>query len=261
MVWSMGFQHVKAEILPRAWEESILSLAKNGRVVMTEYREKSLDISVAIEVLKPLEEPRIHLKGVVVGKLSQLFDYVDEVLEGTADWRVGKDWHYTYHERLFRYGIPSAFYTRTGEEIESGYVNQIEYMVYKLAEAPYSRRAIAVTWQAWKDTKTDSPPCTIYLFARVVDGRLCMHTHMRSNDSLKCAFMNMYAFTELQRRIAERLNVEVGYYLHIADSYHVYERDWKWFRKFVEQIESGKSERYWLTTEEYRKIAERKVGK
>jgi len=31
----------------------------------------------------------------------------------------------------------------------------------------------------------------------------------------------------------------------------VYERDWKWFYKFIEQIKSGESRKKWITTSDY----------
>lgn len=75
-----------------------------------------------------------------------------------------------------------------------------------------------------------------------------------SNDALKAAYMNMYAFTELQKLIAQRIGVNVGYYMHIADSYHVYERDFKWFNAFIQQIKSGESKKRWRTTQQYLEI-------
>ncbi|MEM2854925.1 MAG: thymidylate synthase [Desulfurococcaceae archaeon] len=72
-----------------------------------------------------------------------------------------------------------------------------------------------------------------------------------SNDAFKAAYMNMYAFTELQKLIAQKIGVDVGYYMHIADSYHVYERDFKWFNVFVQQIKSGESKKRWRTTQQY----------
>ncbi|MEM1694292.1 MAG: thymidylate synthase, partial [Ignisphaera sp.] len=115
----------------------------------------------------------------------------------------------------------------------------------------YSRRAQAITWQPWKDLETEHPPCLQRMWFRVIDNKLVLHIHMRSNDALKAAYMNMYAFTELQRYVAQQLDVPVGRYIHIADSYHVYERDWKWFNTFVEQIKSGESRKRWRTTQEY----------
>ncbi|RLF19988.1 MAG: thymidylate synthase [Thermoprotei archaeon] len=231
---------VRGRLLPDAWEKSILEVWKKGIVIDTEYGERSKDIAVVIRVERPLEEPRVHLKGIVAGRLSGLFEYVDEVIKGIHDNLI-EVYGYTYHERLFRY------------EGQNGIVDQIEYIIRKLKEAPYSRRAQAITWQPWKDIHSEHPPCLQRIWCRVIDGKLVMHVHMRSNDAMKASFMNMFAFTELQRYIAERLGVEVGYYLHIADSYHIYENDWKWAEKFVEQIKTGRSKKYWWRTEDITK--------
>jgi len=233
----------RGRTLPEAWERSLLALAEEGVKVFTEYGESSLDAPAVIVVEEPLAEPRVHLKGVVAGSLRGLFDYVDEVVDGVRDHLVDKT-EYTYHERLFSYKLPS------GEVID-----QIALSLEKLREAPHTRRAQAVTWQAWRDPHSEHPPCLQRLWFRVVDGKLVMHAHMRSNDALKAAFMNMFAFTELQRRLAEQLGVAAGRYVHFADSYHVYERDWKWFNSFVQQARSGESRRLWKTTEEFAKMA------
>jgi thymidylate synthase len=52
--------------------------------------------------------------------------------------------------------------------------------------------------------------------------KLNMVASMRSNDAYKAAFMNMYAFTELQAYVADRIGVEPGEYCHIVDSFHIY---------------------------------------
>ena len=231
--------HVIAENLPEAWELSLVRLAEVGRVIDTEYGEKSIDAPAVIVVKDPFAEPRVHLRGIVAGSIKGLLEYVDEVVKGIHDHLVEK-FEYTYHERLFSYKLPN-----------NTVINQIEKAIEKLRKAPYSRRAQAITWQPWKDPELDHPPCLQRVWFRVVDGRLVMHVHMRSNDAFKAAYMNMYAFTELQKYVAQQLGVEVGYYMHIADSYHVYERDWKWFYTFVEQIKSGESKKRWKTTQEY----------
>ncbi len=235
----IGVIFIDAESLPEAWEKSLIQLAERGVVIDTEYGERSVDAPAVILVKTPFSEPRVHLKGIVAGSLKGLIDYVDEVVRGVHDHLVEK-LEYTYHERLFSYRLP-------GGEI----VNQITRVIEKLKRAPYTRRAQAITWQPWRDLISDHPPCLQRLWFRVVDGRLVLHAHMRSNDALKAAFMNMYAFTELQKYVAEHVGVEIGYYMHIADSYHVYERDWKWFYKFVEQIKTGESRKKWITTSDY----------
>jgi thymidylate synthase len=233
----------RGRTLPEAWERSLVELARVGERAFTEYGEWSLDAPAVVVVEEPFAEPRVHLKGIVAGSLRGLEEYAREVVEGIRDDRAGA-YGYTYHERLFAYRLPGG-----------GVVDQVAQALAKLAEAPHTRRAQAVTWQPWRDPRSEHPPCLQRLWFRVVGGRLRLHAHMRSNDALKAAFMNMYAFTELQRALAGAVGAEPGPYVHFADSYHVYERDLKWFFKFVEQVERGESRRYWRSTEEYRRVA------
>jgi len=231
--------YVYAKSLPEAWEKSLVELKNLGIVIDTEYGEKSIDAPAAIVVEEPFSEPRVHLRGIVAGSLKGLLEYVDEVVYGVHDHLVEK-FGYTYHERLFSYRLPNGVV-----------VNQVEKIIEKLKKAPYSRRAQAITWQPWRDLETEHPPCLQRMWFRVIDNKLVLHVHMRSNDALKATYMNMYAFTELQKYIANQLGISVGHYIHVADSYHVYERDWKWFNTFVEQIKSGESRKRWRTTQEY----------
>jgi len=236
---------VEADLLPEAWEKSLVQLAEKGSVINTEYGEKSIDASAIIVLRNPFAEPRIHLKGIIAGSLKGLLDYVDEVLKGVHDHLVEK-FGYTYHERLFAYKLPSG-----------AVIDQIKEVIDKLKKTPYTRRAQAITWQPWKDLYSEHPPCLQRMWFRVVNDKLIMHVHMRSNDALKAAFMNIYAFTELQRYVAKQLDVRVGHYIHMVDSYHVYERDWKWFNKFVKQIRSKESRKRWITTQEYLNLISR----
>lgn len=242
---------VKARSLPEAWEQSLVKLKEVGKIIDTEYNEKSLDAPATIIIEEPLSEPRIHLRGIVAGTLKGLLEYVDEVVKGIHDHLVDKV-GYTYHERLFSYKLPNNLV-----------VNQVEKVVEKLKKVPYTRRAQVITWQPWKDLESEHPPCLQRIWFRIVDNKLIMHVHMRSNDALKAAYMNIYAFTELQKYVAQNVGVDVGYYMHVADSYHVYERDWKWYNTFVEQIISGESRKRWKTVQEYadmiKKLEERKM--
>ena len=55
-----------------------------------------------------------------------------------------------------------------------------------------------------------------------------MNTHWRSRDAYRAAFMNLFGITELQKHIAEEISrkigkkVNVGRYVDISDSYHIY---------------------------------------
>ncbi|MCD6422212.1 hypothetical protein J7L13_02610 [bacterium] len=233
--------YVEARTLPEAWERAVLETWEKGVSVKTQYDKPSdppsRDAIAVIVVVDPLAEPRIH--RAMPGGLEDLAIYVEEVVRGVHDYWINPEegkWSYTYHQRLFGYPLPSSHL------LHGSAVDQIELIIEQLAKAPYSRRAQAITWQVWQDPLSPDPPCLQRIWCRVVDGKLCMNIHMRSNDAFKAAFMNMYAFVELQRLIAERLSerlgeeIPVGQYTHIADSFHIYGSYFEEFERFLETL-------------------------
>lgn len=222
--------HVVEEYLPLAWEKAVVACWQTGERFPTEYDKpgdpNSRDVSALIHVTKPFEEPRIH--RAFPGGLDDLEKYRSEVLYGVHDhWidpAAGK-WEYTYHERLRAYRLPS------GEVYD-----QIDGVIKKLKAVPYTRRAQAVTWQVWNDMNIDDPACLQRMWFRISGGKLHMNIHIRSNDAFKAAFMNMYAFTELQREVAAAVGVEPGEYMHIADSFHIYGSYFQEFERFLKTV-------------------------
>jgi len=235
--------HVVEESLPLAWEKAVIACWQQGESFPTEYDrpgdQNSRDVSAMIHVTKAFDEPRIH--RAFPGGLDDLEKYRAEVLYGVHDhWidpSVGK-WEYTYHERLFAYRVPGG-----------GLYDQIAGVVEKLRSVPFTRRAQVVTWQVWNDMNIDDPACLQRMWFRISSGRLHMNVHMRSNDAFKAAFMNMYAFTELQRTVAERVGVEPGQYMHIADSFHIYGSYFEEFEGFLKTIESRSPDQRVYTTD------------
>lgn len=237
---------VRARTLPEAWEKSVVRCWEEGAPIKTEYDKPedppSRDCTMIIEVLSPLEEPRIH--RAFPGGLEELEIYRQEVIYGVHNHWIEPEegkWEYTYHERLFNYEVP-----------QEGGINQIEWVVKKLSQVPYSRRAQAITWKCWQDPEFSDPPCLQRLWFRIIQEKLCLNVHLRSNDAYKAAFMNMFAFVELQKFVAEKISerkkekVEVGKYVHIADSYHIYGSYFKEFKGFLESLKTRSfEERTW----------------
>ncbi len=236
--------------LPLAWEKAVITCWKEGESFPTEYDKPgdplSRDVLAVIHVTSPFTEPRIH-RAIPAG-LADLERYRAEVLYGVHDhWidpAAGK-WEYTYHQRLFAYQVPGA-----------GLFDQIAAAVAKLRSAPHTRRAQAVTWQVWNDMNVADPPCLQRLWFRLAAGstkltasRLDMTCHIRSNDAFKAAFMNMYAFTELQQQAAAALGVEPGQYVHIADSFHIYGSYFADFQGFLQTVAGRSFEQRVYTTQ------------
>ncbi len=220
---------VWGETLPEAWEVAVLATLEFGASIPTEYDQEidpeSKDVSMMLTIARPLEEPRIH-KALPCG-LDDLEIYVQEVVGGVHDsWVKDKGWSYSYHDRLYNWpGI--------GSEFELTQIDQIDALVRKLSATPHSRRAQAITWAPFVDAQHHEPPCLQRIWCRVVKSEkdlylLQMNTHWRSRDAFKAAFMNMYAFIELQKKMAEEISkisgkrVEVGRYVDISDSFHIY---------------------------------------
>jgi len=135
-------------------------------------------------------------------------------------------------------------------------VNQLQYVVDTLAAAPHSRRAQAVVWKCWEDAGIHDPACLQRMWFRIYDDALVLACHMRSNDAFKAAFMNMYAFTDLQREIAAQLSerlgrtIRVGQYNHIVDSFHIYGSYFSEFEGFLKTLQTRSWEERTYRTED-----------
>ncbi len=222
---------IRARTIAEAWEKAVLTCWRDGIEVPTEYGEGSREIlGLLIVIEEPFSEPRVHRGDIHVAVKGSLQKYIDEVLEGTLDRAVrdGKI-HYTYHERLFNYP-PKG-------------IDQIGYIVEKLSKVGFSRRAQAITWIPERDMWVESPPCLQRVWCTVRDGKLVMHTSWRSRDIFRAMHMNMLAMTELQRRIADKLGVEVGAYLDFSNSAHIYEKIYGDVERFISVLEKRRNER------------------
>jgi len=249
---------VRGHNIPEAWEKALLAVHDRGIEIKTEYDNPddppSLDATVTVVVEEPLSEPRIHKN--FPGGPTELEIYRQEVVNGLHDhWidpAAGK-WTYTYHQRLFAYQPVEDVSDYSSGSAAFRPVNQVEWMVEKLSETPHSRRAQAITWIPNADPRTDDPPCLQRLWVRLLKApgggyRLNMNAHWRSRDLYKAWFMNVFALTDLQRLVAEKLRRRLdcpmvcGRYVDVSDSLHIYGsyRD----ERFDEEIEKMRSSPY-----------------
>ena len=186
-----------------------------------------------------------------------------EVCEGIKDHCVRDPndpadtrWEYTYHQRLFQYKVPTL-----------AAIDQIEHVCRQLADTPYTRRAQAITWKVWEDNACYDPACLQSVWCRITfeDDRplLNMNVRFRSNDAYKAAFMNMFALGRLQTTIAKRvgelsgMQVELGRYCHIADSFHIYGSNLPEFEaRFLGAIQKRTFDQRTMRYEDVREIME-----
>ena len=263
---------ITARCLPEAWEKAVLAVWDNGIEIKTQYDRTedppSKDATVMVTVTNPFAEPRIHKN--FPGGPEELEAYRQEVVDGIHDhWidaAAGK-WTYTYHERLFVYSpVDDIRNPKAKKPFKK--VNQIQYIIDALSKVTHTRRAQAITWMPTADPATDDPPCLQRIWCRLVADPaspagsavasgyvLNMNTHWRSRDLYKAWFMNVYALTDLQRTIAQRISqklnkpVAVGRYVDISDSLHIYGSYFGDVSREVEKMRSGPfTDRAWEST-------------
>jgi thymidylate synthase (methanogen type) len=101
-------------------------------------------------------------------------------------------------------------------------INQIEYIINKLKQKPYSRRAQAITWRPLVDPFHVDPPCLQRIYMRVKNNKLIMQTTWRSRDLFRAWEANVNGMIRIQKYVADQLNLEMGHYLDFSNSLHIY---------------------------------------
>ncbi|MHC4885281.1 MAG: thymidylate synthase [Planctomycetota bacterium] len=236
---------VQEQTLAQAYEKALLALHEHGDRMNTQYDKPgdppSLDATMNITILEPLADPMIH--KAFPGGIEDLREYVME-LSGMKDHWVKNindpedtRWEYTYHGRLAAYGIWQELLD--GASVEKGgfKIDQIEHVVQKLCEQPFTRQAQMITWMPNLDLDCYDPPCLQSLWYRIMEDEdgvqwLNCNVRFRSNDAWGANFMNMFGFIQFNKtliadEIAKRTGKEVrlGRLNWHADSFHIYGKD------------------------------------
>jgi thymidylate synthase len=239
---------VTGESLAVTYEAALVKLYHEGTRFKTQYDKPgdplSLDCTLNATVLNPECDPMIH--QAFPGGIDELKEYVLE-LKGFKDhWVKNMNdpddtrWEYTYHGRLQRYGSWKERVEENGSMVRKdvGFqVDQVEHVIQKLVDQPYTRQAQMITWMPNHDLQVYDPPCLQSLWYRIMEDEqgvqwLNCNIRFRSNDAWGASFMNMFGFIRFNREVianevARRSGKEVrlGRMNWQADSYHIYGRD------------------------------------
>ena len=102
--------------------------------------------------------------------------------------------------------------------------DQVAEVIAMLNRDPNSRRAVCQIWDTEdlnKDTKDKA--CNMSVVFRIRDSRLDMTVYNRSNDMIWGAYgANAVQFSMLQEYVAAHLDIEMGTYTQVSNSFHVY---------------------------------------
>lgn len=126
------------------------------------------------------------------------------------------------------------FYAAYGYRLrEHFHTDQIIEAVTLLRKDNTTRQVVLSIWDPRMDLGaiTVDMPCNCMIMLKVRDGRLNMTVCCRSNDAIWGAYgANAVQFSVLQEFIASAVDVEVGSYVQMSDSFHVYTDNEAWLR-------------------------------
>jgi len=143
---------------------------------------------------------------------------------------------------LTRYNKKMSEYSDNGETFHGAYgfrirafhgIDQLRRVIRLLGDDPDTRRAVVAIWDPIADLGANSKdiPCNDLIFFKLRDGRLNITVSCRSNDAIWGAYgANAVQFSTIQEFVARALRVEVGSYIQVSDSFHVYTQQDAWLK-------------------------------
>ncbi len=266
MVTHLPILFVEAETCGEAWEKAVEAVWYKGLEIEQHYTDQySKEASVLVNVTNPLKEPRFSRKDFISVSMFMTGpdkkkpyrekQYVRDLIDGDMDHRVLEGIEsYTYHERLFCWGIIQPKHlellkenkkplvkiydmiTQREFKVDEG-INQLEMLIEKAKEEPISRKLQVTTWEPHKDLVISGAPCLQRIWIRIIDQKyMVFQTMWRSRDLYKAWSSNVLGFTEFAKWLASRLDLEFIQYVDFSNSLHIYKSDYDQVERHFEII-------------------------
>ena len=237
---------VRGKNLGEAWENGVrmmMSQGYNRFIKAPEYQTWTKDSPMILIVDNAFAQPRLSSKAPLTQEMAD--EYAEKLMNGMEKTKENS-FDYTYYSRLRHYPdcIVRAGMPNVADEHEmKDYVrkvcdgkcvvqriDQVEKVIEIFKKDPTRRTAVMHTWIPMRDLakftperKDTSSPCLVIVHPQIVENKLHFNVVMKTNDLYSAWPGNAYAFTTLQKHIADQLNVGVGHYTHFSVSMQIYE--------------------------------------
>ncbi|MFC5188094.1 thymidylate synthase [Actinomadura harenae] len=219
---------VKADSASRLWRDTVAAVLDQGRLCSP----RGLATWEAVGAHLTLTRPRRRLVCLPEHRVINAAFAAAETVWILAG--VDAPWIYSYNDQLRRYtdgeilrgayGPRLRAWGRSGPDSSVGQVDQLDQARRELLDDPDTRRAVIELWnpavdhQGYRDV-----PCTLGYQFLIRDGRLDMHTRMRSQDLWLGFCYDIFAATVLHELMAWWVGAELGDYHHHVTSLHLYD--------------------------------------
>lgn len=152
------------------------------------------------------------------------------IITGNNESRVRNYWNPSLPEYA---GAGDVYHGAYGFRLRHEFgLDQIERAYHALSNAPETRQIILQIWNPETDLPaingqpaSEDIPCNVLSLLKLRDDRLYWTQIMRSNDIMLGFPYDVIQFTMLQEVIAGWLRSQLGDYIHLSDSLHVYKKD------------------------------------
>jgi hypothetical protein len=123
-----------------------------------------------------------------------------------------------------------SFHGAYGHRLRQQHHDQLRWAVEHLSENPMSTRCTLTIYDHVLDQRDSKDiPCNDTLSFNIREGKLHLTVYNRSNDMVWGAYgANVVQFSSLLEMMAGILDVEVGTYSQVSNSFHVYKGEATW---------------------------------
>ncbi|MEK6963957.1 MAG: thymidylate synthase [Nanoarchaeota archaeon] len=194
----------------RAWEVSLGKVWQEGRIFKDQEGrvcKEVLNLVVCVEdPCKDIGEPARWLAH----QEEWVYPSLDQISKVILSDAGSLFFQYAYGERVFKF---------------QGKKNQLEdFVLPLLSKSSESRRALISLYDPIKDSDTskEDVPCLVSIQFRVMDKKVHVTGHIRSNDLFIGWPANAYQLFVLQSYTAAKLGLEIGSLTTISGSAHIF---------------------------------------
>lgn len=210
---------VSAGSAPELWRDAVGVVLEHG----ADAGPRGLATREVVGVCLELTQPRRRLVyAPPVRVLNAAFAAAETVwiLAGLDD-----SWIFTYNQRLRQFADDHVLRGAYGPRLRSwgGGIDQLDQVRRLLLKDPATRRAMVQLWDPARDHAGNRDvPCTLGWQFVLRDGRLDLHTTMRSQDLWLGFCYDLFTDTVLHELMAGWVGAEIGRYYHHVTSLHLY---------------------------------------
>ncbi len=215
----IGFR-IHGESVAQTWLKILQNILRYGRNKATRYtQENELKELLNIMAVVYSEDP---------GKpyLPHFFPFTE------------KDLLQYYPQVLTAKEIPGIAYTYGQRLRNHDGVDQIANIINLIKTRPFSKKMLAVTAKVkedWGEVNKGDTPCLTQLLFSIQDGKLFLTTHFRSQDMVHGWPRNVFSLRKLQKYVSDESGVEMGAFVMITHSAHIYSDDYALVEKIVSE--------------------------